>query len=104
MTSATSPPATPTRACFWAPLLLFAVGADGKSQTALWGAALLADYGGTYVGGASDRRLGSARHFAERHVLILIVALGKSIVAIAIAIAIAARPSHGRSSWRAHWA
>jgi len=41
-------------------LLLLAAGADGKTQTALWGAALLADYGGTYVGGASGWRIGSA--------------------------------------------
>ncbi len=68
-------------------LLLLAAGADGKTQTALWGAALLADYGGTYVGGASGWRIGSARHFAERHGLILIVALGESIVAIGVGIA-----------------
>lgn len=55
-------------------LLLAASQLDGAQQTAMWGAALVADYGGTLLGGASGRRLRSARHFAERHGLILIVA------------------------------
>jgi low temperature requirement protein LtrA len=40
------------------------------------------DYVGTMLGGASGWRLRSASHFAERHGLIVIVALGESIVAI----------------------
>jgi low temperature requirement protein LtrA len=68
-------------------LLLVASQLQGPAQTALWGAALLADYGGTMLGGASGWRLRSAGHFAERHGLILIVALGESIVAIGVGIA-----------------
>lgn len=67
-------------------LLLVASTLQGGAQTALWGVALLADYGGTLLGGASGWRLRSARHFAERHGLILIVALGESIVAIGVGI------------------
>ncbi|CAL9324707.1 hypothetical protein SUDANB66_06615 (plasmid) [Streptomyces sp. SudanB66_2053] len=63
-------------------LLLIAAGTDGPTQTALWGAALAADYLGNYLGGARGWRLRSSRHFAERHGLILIVALGESIVAV----------------------
>lgn len=48
---------------------------------------MLADYGGTLLGGASGWRLRSAGHFAERHGLILIVALSESIVAIGVGIA-----------------
>lgn len=68
-------------------LLLVASALDGPAQTALWGLALLADYGGTMLAGASGWRLRSASHFAERHGLILIVALGESIVAIGVGIA-----------------
>jgi low temperature requirement protein LtrA len=67
-------------------LLLVASQLDGPARTATWGAALLADYGGTMLGGASGWRLRSSSHFAERHGLILIVALGESIVAIGVGI------------------
>ena len=65
-------------------LLLVASQYTGTVQTVLWAAALLADYGGTYLAGASGWRLRSASHFAERHGLILIVALGESIVALGV--------------------
>jgi low temperature requirement protein LtrA len=65
-------------------LLLIASQYAGTAQTVLWAVALLADYGGTYLGGASGWRLRSAGHFAERHGLILIVALGESIVALGV--------------------
>jgi low temperature requirement protein LtrA len=65
-------------------LLLGASRLKGGEQTALWAAALLADYGGTLLGGSRGWRLRSATHFAERHGLILIVALGESIVAIGV--------------------
>ncbi|MGH2554644.1 MAG: low temperature requirement protein A [Actinomycetota bacterium] len=68
-------------------LLLAASTLEGPAQTAMWGAALLADYGGTLLAGASGWQFRSARHFAERHGLILIVALGESIVAIGVGIA-----------------
>jgi low temperature requirement protein LtrA len=68
-------------------LLLVASALHGRAQTAMWGLALLADYGGTMLAGASGWRLRSASHFAERHGLILIVALGESIVAIGVGIA-----------------
>lgn len=68
-------------------LLLVASQFTGAVQTALWVAALLVDYGGTFVGGAAGWRLRSARHFAERHGLIIIVALGESIVAIGVGVA-----------------
>jgi low temperature requirement protein LtrA len=67
-------------------LLLVASALDGWAQTAMWGLALLADYGGTMLAGASGWRLRSASHFAERHGLIVIVALGESIIAIGVGI------------------
>lgn len=67
-------------------LLLLASQAEGWVQTALWAGALLGDYVGTALAGASWR-LNSARHFAERHGLIIIVALGESIVSIGIGVA-----------------
>ena len=58
----------------------------GSGQVGLWVAALVVDLGGTQAIGASGWRLRSARHFAERYGLIVIVALGESIVAIGVGV------------------
>jgi len=50
-------------------------------QGALWAAALALDAGGPYLFGQEGWRLVPG-HFAERHGLIIIIALGESIVAI----------------------
>jgi len=64
--------------------LLFAASAfDGAVQTALWTLALLLDLAGAWIGGGRGWRL-SAGHFAERHALIVIIALGESIVALGL--------------------
>jgi low temperature requirement protein LtrA len=67
-------------------LLLLASQTTGTAQTLLWLAALLGDYLGTQLAG-TRWRLSSASHFAERHGLIIIVALGESIVSIGIGVA-----------------
>ena len=77
-------------------LLLVASQFTGWVQTLLWAAALLGDYLGTMLAGARGWRLRSAKHFAERHGLIIIVALGESIVAIGVGVASCRSP--GRSS------
>ena len=66
--------------------LLIASQLDGPAQTAMWATALVADYLGTRLAGASGWRVNSAGHFAERHGLIIIVALGESIVSIGIGV------------------
>ncbi len=68
-------------------VLLVASQLEGTAQTLAWLAALIVDYVGTILAGASGWRLRSASHFAERHGLILIVALGESIVAIGVGVA-----------------
>jgi low temperature requirement protein LtrA len=50
-------------------------------QLALWGVALVLDFGGPFLFGAEGWRLVPG-HFAERHGLIVIIALGESIVAL----------------------
>ncbi|MGL5828126.1 MAG: low temperature requirement protein A, partial [Angustibacter sp.] len=55
--------------------------------TAVWIAVVLVDYGGTILAGSSGWRLAAPAHFAERHGLVIIVALGESIVAIGVAVA-----------------
>jgi low temperature requirement protein LtrA len=66
------------------PLLLVAAAfADGPLQTALWLLALAIDYGGPFVTGVAGYRVHPA-HFAERFSLIVIIALGESIVAIGV--------------------
>jgi low temperature requirement protein LtrA len=67
-------------------LLLIASQTTGTTQTLLWFAALAGDYLGTLVAG-SKWRMGSSSHFAERYALIIIVALGESIVAIGVGVA-----------------
>jgi low temperature requirement protein LtrA len=68
-------------------VLLVASQLEGMAQTLTWAVALIVDYVGTILGGASGWRLRSASHFAERHGLIIIVALGESIVAIGVGVA-----------------
>ncbi len=68
-------------------VLVVASQTSGDTQTALWVLAIVADYLGTWLGGASGWRLPSPAHFSERHGLIVIIALGESIVAIGVGIA-----------------
>jgi low temperature requirement protein LtrA len=66
------------------PLLLVAAAfTDGTLQAALWVLALAIDYGGPLVTGVAGYRVHPA-HFAERFSLIVIIALGESIVAIGV--------------------
>lgn len=67
-------------------LLIVASQTSGWTQTLLWVGALVGDYLGTRLAG-TDWRLASPGHFAERHGLIIIVALGESIVSIGIGVA-----------------
>ena len=68
-------------------MLLVASQLEGPAQTWTWVAVVAVDYVGTALAGASGWRLNSASHFAERHGLVLIVALGESIVAIGVGVA-----------------
>jgi low temperature requirement protein LtrA len=62
-------------------LLVVAGTAQGTSQTALWLGAVLLSYLGPYVTGVAGFTIHPG-HFVERHGLIVIVALGESIVAV----------------------
>jgi low temperature requirement protein LtrA len=64
-------------------LLLVASAFDGTAQVAVWILALALDYAGGGLRGIGGWRL-SPGHFAERHSLIVIIALGESIVAIGV--------------------
>ena len=55
----------------------------GNVRVALWVIALAIDYGGVVVGRGAGWRL-SPGHFAERHGLIVMIALGESIVALGV--------------------
>jgi low temperature requirement protein LtrA len=68
-------------------VLLVASQFEGWLQTGLWMLALVADYVGTALAGFSGWRLPAPGHFSERHGLIIIVALGESIVAIGVGVA-----------------
>src|SRR5215211_1081611 len=62
-------------------LLIAAAFLDGTPQALVWIAALAMDYAGPFVFGVRGFRV-SPGHFAERFALIVIIALGESIVAI----------------------
>jgi low temperature requirement protein LtrA len=62
-------------------LLVAASFFDGLAQGALWALALFVDMAGPYFWGSEGWRFVPG-HFAERHGLIVIIALGESIVAI----------------------
>jgi low temperature requirement protein LtrA len=64
-------------------LLVAAAFTDGWAQGLLWTVALVVDLAGPAVFGARGWRL-SPGHFAERHGLIVIIALGESIVAVGV--------------------
>jgi low temperature requirement protein LtrA len=64
-------------------LLVAASAFDGALQGALWTLALLLDMGEPFLFGSEGWKLVPG-HFAERHGLIFIIALGESIVAIGV--------------------
>jgi low temperature requirement protein LtrA len=65
-------------------LLVVASATDGWLQGAIWALALVLDLGEPYLFGAEGWSLEHPSHFAERHGLIIIIALGESIVAIGV--------------------
>jgi len=69
----------------FAAAVLLVVGAalGGPAQTTLWALALVVDYTGVYLSG-TDWRLPAPGHFAERYGLIVIIALGESVIAVGV--------------------
>jgi low temperature requirement protein LtrA len=64
-------------------LLIGASFLDGLAQGGLWVLALALDMGGPYFFGAEGWTLVPG-HFAVRHGLIIIIALGESVVAVGV--------------------
>src|SRR5205823_3098015 len=64
-------------------LLVLAAALDGWPQAACWAVALVVDYTAPLRSGSGGWRVHPG-HFAERHGLIVIIALGESIVALGI--------------------
>jgi low temperature requirement protein LtrA len=64
-------------------LLVMAGFLEGAPQMVVWAAALAIDYLGALIGRAQGWRV-SPQHFVERHGLIVIIALGESIVALGL--------------------
>jgi low temperature requirement protein LtrA len=69
----------------WIPLVLGAV-LGGTAQTLLWAAAFLVNFigGGVLASGVSGWPLRSSSHFTERHGLVLIIALGESLISVGV--------------------
>jgi low temperature requirement protein LtrA len=64
-------------------LLVVASQVHGAAQVSLWVAAIALDVAGPFVFGSAGWQL-VPKHFAERHGLIFLIALGESIVAIGV--------------------
>ena len=71
-------------AIFGASLLLLAGFLEGDARIAVWLVALAIDYVGPAVVGAGRGWRIAPEHFAERHGLIILIALGESIIAIGV--------------------
>ncbi len=69
-----------------AALLVAGATVGEPGQTVLWAAALVIDYTGVYLAGSDDWRLPAPEHFAERHGLIVLIALGESVVSIGVGV------------------
>ena len=69
-------------AIFGASLLVFAGFLEGRERIAVWLVALAIDYLGPVVIGAGRGWRVAPEHFAERHGLIVLIALGESLIAI----------------------
>jgi low temperature requirement protein LtrA len=77
-------------------LVFLFVGAflDPGPRLVVWAVAVLIDYVGVYVGAAGGWRVFAPGHFAERHGLVIIIAIGESLVSVGTAL------SHTAISWR----
>ena len=69
------------------PLLLVLAGfVEGNARVAIWLVALAIDYLGPVVIGVGRGWRVASEHFAERHALIILIALGESIVSIGLGV------------------
>ena len=68
-----------------APLLILGAGflPAGPARGVLWALALLVDFGSPVVAGTAGWKV-DAGHFTERHGLVIIIALGESVVAVGV--------------------
>jgi low temperature requirement protein LtrA len=64
-------------------LIIAAAGFHGQARTGLWCLALVVHVGGLWLSGVRGWKVYPA-HFAERHGLIVIIALGESIVSVGV--------------------
>lgn len=64
-------------------ILVLAGALSGAGRALCWSLALLIDYGGLLLGSVEGWRVNPG-HFAERHGLVIIIALGESIVALGV--------------------
>jgi low temperature requirement protein LtrA len=71
-------------AIFGASLLVLAGFLDGRDRIAVWLVALAIDYLGPTVIGVGRGWMVAPEHFAERHGLIILIALGESLIAIGV--------------------
>jgi len=67
-------------------LLLVGGLAGPQGRTGWWAAGMLVNYTGIYAAGAEGWRLPSPAHFAERYALIVLIALGESVVAVGVGV------------------
>lgn len=69
-------------------LVLLLVGAyvDTGPRLAIWAAAVLIDYVTVFLGATTGWRVAAPGHFAERYGLVVIIAIGESVISVALAV------------------
>jgi low temperature requirement protein LtrA len=71
-------------------LLLGGAYADPGPRLAIWAAAVLIDYGMVFLGATTGWRVAAPGHFAERYGLVVIIAIGESVISVAVPVSRAA--------------
>jgi low temperature requirement protein LtrA len=73
-------------ACVVLVLLLIGAYVDPGPRLAIWTVAVLIDYITVFVGATTGWRVAAPGHFAERYGLVVIIAIGESVVSVALAV------------------
>jgi low temperature requirement protein LtrA len=67
-------------------LLLVGAYVDPGPRLAIWSAAVLIDYVTVFLGATTGWRVAAPGHFAERYGLVVIIAIGESVVSVGLAV------------------
>ena len=67
-------------------LLLIGAFVDSGPRLAIWTVAVVIDYATVFFGATTGWRVAAPGHFAERYALVVIIAIGESVIGVALAV------------------